>query len=222
MRKIVFKTIFITLGIVLILAISAFGILSFAAPKAMMNFSASLGLDAISGDYAYQEYRRSGDINYLAYAFEVAANEGRPDAAAERFEEFYENEGFTDYCKAQEGEDLGEDIPKLKYRSYACSLGAEAMYKVAGSDEAKKEVYDFALSETSEEFEPSNPVGSLALAASEADDAEFCGIILDNLENEDKFNELRKQATLEDASQRTEGYELYLEIIDLLEEAANE
>ena len=31
MRKIVFKTIFITLGIVLILAISAFGILSFAA-----------------------------------------------------------------------------------------------------------------------------------------------------------------------------------------------
>ena len=83
MRKIVFKTIFITLGIVLILAISAFGILSFAAPKAMMNFSASLGLDAISGDYAYQEYRRSGDIDYLAYAFEVAANEGRPAAAAE-------------------------------------------------------------------------------------------------------------------------------------------
>ena len=56
MRKIIFKTIFITLGIVLILAISAFGILSFAAPKTMMQFAASLGLDAISGDYAYQEY----------------------------------------------------------------------------------------------------------------------------------------------------------------------
>lgn len=222
MRKIVFKTIFITLGIVLILAISAFGILSFAAPKAMMNFSASLGLDAISGDYAYQEYRRSGDINYLAYAFEVAANEGRPDAAAERFEEFYENEGFTDYCTEQDGQELGEDIPKLNYRSYACGLGACALYAVAETDEEKLEVYTFALSETSEEFEPSNPVVSLALAISEADDAEFCGIILDNLENEDKFNELRKQATLEDASQRTEGYELYLEIIELLEEAANE
>lgn len=222
MRKIVFKTIFITLGIVLILAISAFGILSFAAPKAMMNFSASLGLDAISGDYAYQEYRRSGDINYLAYAFEVAANEGRPDAAAERFEEFYENEGFTDYCTEQDGQELGEDIPKLNYRSYACGLGACALYAVAETDEEKLEVYTFALSETSEEFEPSNPVVSLALATSEADDAEFCGIILDNLENEDKFNELRKQATLEDASQRTEGYELYLEIIELLEEAANE
>lgn len=221
MRKIVFKTIFITLGIVLILAISAFGILSFAAPKAMMNFSASLGLDAISGDYAYQEYRRSGDINYLAYAFEVAANEGRP-AAAERFEEFYENEGFASYCTEQDGQDLGEDIPKLNYRSYACGLGACALYAVAETDEEKLEVYTFALSETSEEFEPSNPVVSLALAACEADDAEFCGIILDNLENEDKFNELRKQATLEDASQRTEGYELYLEIIDLLEEAANE
>ena len=222
MRKIVFKTIFITLGIVLILAISAFGILSFAAPKAMMNFSASLGLDAISGDYAYQEYRRSGDINYLAYAFEVAAVEGRPAAAAERFEEFYENEGFASYCTEQDGQELGEDIPKLNYRSYACGLGACALYAVAETDEEKLEVYTFALSETSEEFEPSNPVVSLALAACEADDAQFCGIILDNLENEDKFNELRKQATLEDASQRTEGYELYLEIIDLLEEAANE
>ena len=222
MRKIVFKTIFITLGIVLILAISAFGILSFAAPKAMMSFSASLGLDAISGDYAYQEYRRSGDIDYLAYAFEVAAVEGRPAAAAERFEEFYENEGFASYCTEQDGQELGEDIPKLNYRSYACGLGACALYAVAETDEEKLEVYTFALSETSEEFEPSNPVVSLALATSEADDAEFCGIILDNLENEDKFNELRKQATLEDASQRTEGYVLYLEIIDLLEEAANE
>ena len=221
MRKIVFKTIFITLGIVLILAISAFGILSFAAPKAMMNFSASLGLDAISGDYAYQEYRRSGDINYLAYAFEVAANEGRPDAAAERFEEFYENEGFTDYCKAQEGEDLGEDIPKLKYRSYACALGAVVRYKVAATDEEKLEVYTFALSETSGEFEPSNPVCSLAVAASEAGDAAFCKTILANIQKEQKFNALRAQASLEDG-EYTEGYELYLETIELLEEAANE
>ena len=106
MRKIVFKTIFITLGVVLILAISAFGILSFAAPKAMMSFTSSLGLDAISGDYAYQEYRRSGDIEYLARAFEIAAFEGRSDAAAERFEELYENEGFSDYCKAQDGVEL--------------------------------------------------------------------------------------------------------------------
>ena len=221
MRKIIFKTIFITLGIVLILAISAFGILSFAAPKAMMNFSASLGLDAISGDYAYQEYRRSGDINYLAYAFEVAANEGRPDAAAERFEEFYENEGFTDYCKAQEGEDLGEDIPKLNYRSYACGLGACALYAVAETDEEKLEVYTFALSETSGEFEGNNPLCSLSSAAAGAGDAAFCKTILDNMQKEQKFNALRAQASLED-DQYTEGYELYLQTIELLEEAVNE
>lgn len=221
MRKIVFKTIFITLGIVLILAISAFGILSFAAPKAMMSFSASLGLDAISGDYAYQEYRRSGDINYLAYAFEVAANEGRPDAAAERFEEFYENEGFTDYCKAQDGEDLGEEIPKLKYRSYACGLGACALYAVAETDEEKLEVYTFALSETSGEFEGNNPLCSLSSAAAGAGDAAFCKTILENMQKEQKFNALRAQASLED-DQYTEGYELYLQTIELLEEAANE
>ena len=221
MRKIVFKTIFITLGIVLILAISAFGILSFAAPKAMMNFSASLGLDAISGDYAYQEYRRSGDINYLAYAFEVAANEGRPDAAAERFEEFYENEGFASYCTEQDGQELGEDIPKLNYRSYACGLGACALYAVAETDEEKLEVYTFALSETSDEFEGNNPLCSLSSAAAGAGDAAFCKTILDNMQKEQKFNALRAQASLED-DQFTEGYELYLETIELLEEAANE
>ena len=220
MRKVIFKTIFITLGIVLILAISAFGILSFAAPKTMMNFASSLGLDAISGDYAFQEYRRSGDINYLAYAFEVAANEGRPDAAAERFEEFYKNEGFTDYCKAQNGEDLGEDIP-LNYRSYACGLGACALYAVAETDEEKLEVYTFALSETSGEFEGNNPLCSLSSAAAGAGDAAFCKTILDNMQKEQKFNALRAQASLED-DQFTEGYELYLQTIELLEEAANE
>lgn len=221
MRKIVFKTIFITLGVVLILAISAFGILSFAAPKTMMSFSASLGLDAISGDYAYQEYRRSGDLDYLAYAFEVAAQEGRPDAAAERFEEFYENEGFTDYCKAQDETDLGEDIPKLTYRSYACSLGAEAFYSVAETEEEKLEVYTFALSETWGDFQPNNPLCSLVRAASEAGDAAFCKTILANIQKEQKFNALRAQASLEDG-EYTEGYELYLETIELLEEAANE
>ena len=221
MRKIVFKTIFITLGVVLILAISAFGILSFAAPKAMMSFTSSLGLDATSGDYAYQEYRRSGDIEYLARAFEIAAFEGRSDAAAERFEELYENEGFSDYCKAQDGVELGEDIPENNYRSYACSLGASALYAVAETDDEKLEVYTFALSETSGEFEENNPLCSLSSAAAGAGDAAFCKTILDNMQKEQKFNALRAQASLED-DQYTEGYELYLQTIELLEEAANE
>lgn len=222
MRKIVFKTIFITLGVVLILAISAFGILSFAAPKAMMSFTSSLGLDAISGDYAYQEYRRSGDIEYLARAFEIAAFEGRSDAAAERFEELYENEGFSDYCKAQDGVELGEDIPENNYRSYACSLGASALYAVAETDDEKLEVYTFALSETSGEFEGNNPLCSLSSAAAGAGDAAFCKTILDNMQKEQKFNALRAQASLEDESEYTEGYKLYLKTIELLEEAVNE
>lgn len=222
MRKIVFKTIFITLGVVLILAISAFGILSFAAPKAMMSFTSSLGLDAISGDYAYQEYRRSGDIEYLARAFEIAAFEGRSDAAAERFEELYENEGFSDYCKAQDGVELGEDIPENNYRSYACSLGASELYAVAETDDEKLEVYTFALSETSGEFEGNNPLCSLSSAAAGAGDAAFCKTILDNMQKEQKFNALRAQSAFEDESEYTEGYKLYLKTIELLEEAVNE
>ncbi len=222
MRKIVFKTIFITLGIVLILAISAFGILSFAAPKAMMSFSASLGLDAISGDYAYQEYRRSGDIDCLARAFEIAAIEGRPEAAAERFEEFYGNEGFTDYCKAQDEAEREEETPEWDYRTYACSLGAEAMYKVAETEDEKLEVYNFALSETSGSFEPSNPLCALSYAAAAAGDGAFCKVLLDGIGKEQKFDALREQSLNSDTTQYTEGVVIYLEIISLLEEAVNE
>ena len=181
-----------------------------------------MGLDAISGDYAYQEYRRSGDIEYLARAFEIAVFEGRSDAAAERFEELYENEGFSDYCKAQDGVELGEDIPENNYRSYACSLGASALYAVAETDDEKLEVYTFALSETSGEFEENNPLCSLALAASEAGDDAFCKTILENMRKEQKFNALRAQSAFEDESEYTEGYKLYLKTIELLEEAVNE
>ena len=53
MKKIIVRTALITLGITLIMAIAVFGIVSFCFPASMMEFTASLGMKNLSGDYAY-------------------------------------------------------------------------------------------------------------------------------------------------------------------------
>ena len=66
MRKIILKTALITLGVVIVLAVAAFGIASLCVPAAMSDLTYSLGMEAISSDYAFQEYERSGSLAYLS------------------------------------------------------------------------------------------------------------------------------------------------------------
>ena len=82
MRKIVLKTAIITLGVTIILAVAVFGIVSLIAPAQMMRLTLSLGLDRIGADYAFQEYERSGDVDYLARSFEICAAGGYDDNTA--------------------------------------------------------------------------------------------------------------------------------------------
>ena len=101
MRKLVLKTALITLGVVLVLAVAAFGVISLCAPAVMCDFTLSLGMESVSADYAYQEYQRSGDLAYLARSVELAA--GRNDAKAEeqrteaRIAQYEEKMAFGDY-----------------------------------------------------------------------------------------------------------------------------
>ena len=66
MRKLVLKTALLTLGVLLVLAVAVFGVLSLCAPALVCDFTASLGMETVSADYAYQEYQRSGSLSYLA------------------------------------------------------------------------------------------------------------------------------------------------------------
>lgn len=77
MKKTITRTALITLGITLIVAIAVFGIVSFCLPSVMMDFTASLGMKSLSGDYAFQEYERSGNIDCLVRSFVIAAEKRR-------------------------------------------------------------------------------------------------------------------------------------------------
>ena len=100
MKKLILKTIFITCGIALMLLFAVFGIVSLWAPSAMMNFTASLGMETVSGDYAFQEYERSGNISCLARSFLIASRHKDDRNADQRFEILFGLEGFGEFCES--------------------------------------------------------------------------------------------------------------------------
>lgn len=194
MKKLILKTALITFGVTLILAVSLFGIVSFCAPASMMRFFDSIGLENISGDYAYQEYQNTKDINYLVRAFEIAAANGNDSIAEERFEELYGEEGserraaFADYCALQQNASLPDGVPDYNVREYLCGRAVCVKYRLAKTDEEKSEVVDFAFSESESRLTSEGTVVSLAVEAIESGDEEFCAFYLGRIRDEEKFD----------------------------------
>lgn len=190
MKKLVLKTAIITFVVTAVLAIAAFGVTSFLAPSVMMRFTASLGLESVSGDYAYQEYERSGDLSYLARSFLIAADRDSDKKANERFTVLYGEEGserreaFSAYCAEYTVDDssLPESARGLEYRMYLCGRAAVVRYRLADGAEAEGAVCDFAVSETDKAFSAGNPVVALALSAASAEDGEFCALLLERID----------------------------------------
>lgn len=181
MRKLVLKTALITLGVVLVLAVAAFGVISLCAPAVMCDFTLSLGMESVSADYAYQEYQRSDDLAYLARSVELAA--GRNDAKAEeRFDLLYAAEGFDEMCAARDAQQTSSDIRLGSYHDYLCGVGACVKYRLAETQEEYEEALALALAETDTSFPVANPLYMLSVEAASADDAAFCASLLEALQ----------------------------------------
>ncbi len=193
MKKLILKTALVTFGVTIILAISLFGIVSFCAPASMMRFCESIGLENISGDYAYQEYQNTKKLDYLAHSFEIAAENGSYSVADERFCELYGETGsdrrleFAEYCTAQDNSSLPQEAPDYDYRAYLCGRAAAVKYHLAQTDDEKAAVCDFAIGETRPQLSADSPVISLALACIDSKDSEFCTLLLGRVEGEQKF-----------------------------------
>lgn len=194
MKKLILKTALITFGITIILMVSLFGILSFCAPSAMMKLFDSLGLENISGDYAYQEYQHTKVLDYLARSFEIAASNKKDDVAESRFEELYGEDGserrseFGEYCVSQNGKALPDKVPAYDYRAYVCGLAACVRYRSAVTDTEKEAVYAFAVSETPSDLPAESPVIALIVEAAENNDRAYCSYLSQSLDGEGKFD----------------------------------
>ena len=173
MKKVILKTALITLGAALVLAISVFGIVSLCAPYAMMKFTASMGLETISGDYAFQEYERSGNIDCLVRSFLIAAEHKKYSSAEKRFDKMQEEGEKVETYLAEASVPTGDGIPAYSFRDYV--MGRAACVKYALKEE---DAISFAVAETALNFPEGNPVVALTVAAATAEDAETCGALL--------------------------------------------
>ena len=216
MKRLIFRTAIITLGVALILAVSVFGIVSFVAPHAMMRFFDSLGMETISGDYAYQQYQISGDIDYLARSFELAAANDKDSVADGRFDELYgevdseRRAAFYEYCTAQNksvGDDLPAEVRGFDYRLVVCSKAAIVKYRLAETEEQKEALCDFVIEETGYDFTTDCPAVALSAEAASRKDRAFCTLLRFRLMSENKFN-----------TQNTH----YINIMKILEDATHE
>lgn len=170
MKKLILKTAAITLCAFLLGAALLVVILSFAAPKTMMEFTGRMGMESLSGNFAYSEYERSGDLECLARSYFVALEEGNDEKASERWNVLYGDEKFDAYC-AEMAPDAAI-LPAYGYRNYLTGSAARMMYRLAETDAEKGDALAFALSETEKAFPDGNPVIALsAEAASHADTA---------------------------------------------------
>ena len=199
MKKLILKTAFLTLAISLVFLLAIFGIMSFAAPTVMMRFTASLGMDGISGDYAYQAYKSSSGedrLSYLVRAFESAAERGDNRVARDRFAELFGEEDserraeFEVYCEEQaklqfpEGtsDQVIASYKNFSYRGYLCGQAACVYYRLAKDDEEKADALAFAFAQTGETLTIENsPVYYLALEGAEHNDAQFCLDVFDGM-----------------------------------------
>lgn len=198
MKRTILRTALITLGISLVLAIAAFGVVSFCFPYVMMDFTASLGMKNLSGDYAYQEFERSGSVECLARSFVIAAEQKSDLTAEKRFIILYGEEGsetrekFEEYCDGYEVDSSNAGNVTVSMRSYILGLASRVKYRLAKtSEEKKQDACKFAIEATDKEFPQGNPVVYLVIAAVENNDSEFCALLRSEImdagfqENED-------------------------------------
>lgn len=176
MKKLILKTAAVTLFAALLTGTLVLLILSFAAPAFMMDFTASLGMESASGNFAYEEYQRSGDLGCLARSFLIAQKHGDDKTALVRWDALYGEAGFSAYCEENEP-DL-DGIPAYRYRDYLTGSAAKAMYRLSHTDEEKEAALAFAAAETLPAFPAGNPMVALASEALIKEDAPFLERIL--------------------------------------------
>lgn len=193
MKKLILKTAIVTVCITLILAVSAFGIASLSAPSFMMRITASLGLDVMSGDYAYAEYERSGSLYYLARSAEIAAGTAHYRTAEERYGQLTESEGFSEFCAEQDKAVGSSEYVKGTFEQYVYAQSALVRYKTG----EKQSAVEYAEAHCDRSFPANNVYIVLTVEGIGANDKEFCALLSESMasagfaENED-FNNIKK------------------------------
>ncbi len=126
MKKLVLKTIGVTVAAILAVVLIIYGIMALGFPKDLASFYDGLGNDKLAVSYMAKAYRRTGDIKDLDKTCVYAIKTGDNGLIAEHLEDLVFHEGFKNYCNnSQKG---------TEYYDFMASKFVSTSYAVSGLD----------------------------------------------------------------------------------------
>ncbi len=181
MGKLIAKTAAITFACIIVVALVLFGIFSLFVPSVMVSLTDSLGMTGACAYYSVAQYEKSGDVSDLADAVSRSYEAEHYDAAAEYGAILRIDPGYEEYCAARDAEtDFTGPLGGLLGTAdqFFAGITAESQYRCDQKDAALETAFDAIGSS----FDDADAVTYLAGAAIGAQDADFCGRILDELD----------------------------------------
>lgn len=203
MGKLVAKTALCTLSVLIGIALIVFGVVSLAAPSAMLAFSDDLGMEKLSAAYSVAVYERTEKIEDLAEAVERNYNVSNYNECAEYGAKLLADPDFERYCAARDQQTAGDHNIRGSYRQYATGIVSASLYRMGSTDAA----FDTAFTVLNGDFPANNAVIYLAYEAISAQDVSFCGRMAEELEkitpqdNEETANKDELVALLREVAQ---------------------
>ncbi len=179
--KLIAKTAAITFACIIVVALVLFGIFSLFVPSVMVSLTDSLGMTGACAYYSVAQYEKSGDVADLADAVSRSYEAGHYDAAAEYGALLRKHPSYADYCAARDAEtDFTGPLGGLLGTAdqFFAGITAESQYRCGDKDAALETAFD----SIGDSFDDADAVTYLAGVAVEAQDADFCGRILSELD----------------------------------------
>lgn len=162
--KVILNAVLSTLSAIGILIAFMVLALCFIFPSTMMHITYDLGMDGSSIRNAKRAYRYSGDVEYIAYATEVAIGKDDDEYISECGRLFIADDEFTVYCQKRNAS-LPEGVEGY-YEQYVYGQVAVAEYRLGRSSEA----VDLAFDGVKTSFPKNNAVVALLLTAFQNND----------------------------------------------------
>lgn len=173
MGKLIAKTAAVTVAAVIAAALILFGAAGLIAPSSLASLTDSLGMDGACAYYSVAAAERSGTADDLAVAVERSYLSAHYADAVSCGEKLFVNDGFAQYCAAQDAAQAGKPSVAGTYEQYITGIVASSMYLGGDKDGA----LETAFSRLNGNFPENNAVVYLADVAIAEQDAVFCSEI---------------------------------------------
>ncbi len=182
--KVILRAFLSTLAAIVILLLFMFTALTAIYPQTMMEITYDLGMESSSIRFAEESYKRNKEVEFIAYAMEVAIGEGKTDKIISCGEKLIIDKDFAEYCNKRDAQTNVE----TEYKQYVYGQICVAMYEKGNKQEAVARAFEL-IGNT---FSRNNAAVALAFTAKNVADMETVTTIrekMNALKTEGQFDE---------------------------------